>query len=82
LPSNQRSINPSDLFAWIVAHTPDNAEAVFIGGNGFRTVGVISALEADLQRPVLTANSVLLWALLHAARTAARPTNYGSLFAL
>ena len=82
LPSNQRSISPADLFAWIVAHTPDNAEAVFIGGNGFRTVGVISTLEADLQRPVLTANSVLLWALLHAARTAARPTNYGRLFAL
>ncbi|WP_405071785.1 hypothetical protein OG558_21115 [Kribbella sp. NBC_01510] len=43
---------------------------------------MISTLEADLQRPVLTANSVLLWALLHAARTAARPTNYGRLFAL
>jgi maleate isomerase len=82
LPSNQRSINPADLFAWIIAHTPDNAEAVFIGGNGLRSVGVISALEADLQRPVLTANSVLLWSLLHASRTAARPTNYGRLFAL
>ncbi|HET6987596.1 MAG TPA: maleate cis-trans isomerase [Kribbella sp.] len=82
LPSNQRSINPADLFAWIMEHTPNNAEAVFIGGNGFRTVGVISALEADLQRPVLTANSTLLWSLLYAARTTARPTNYGRLFTL
>jgi maleate isomerase len=80
LPSNQRSINPAELFGWVVEHTPDSAEAVFIGGNGFRTVGVIAALEEDLQRPVLTANTCLLWGLLHAARTAARPTGYGALF--
>jgi maleate isomerase len=80
LPSSQRSINPSELFAWVAEHTPDNAEAIFLGGNGFRTVGGIAALEEDLQRPVLTANSCLLWALLHAAHTAARPTAYGALF--
>ena len=82
LPSNQRSINPPELYAWITKHTPDEAEAVFIGGNGFRSVGIISALEQDLRRPVLTANSALLWALLQAAGTAARPTNYGRLFTL
>jgi maleate isomerase len=80
LPSSQRSINPSELFAWVVEHTPDNAEAVFLGGNGFRTVGIISTLEADLHRPVITANSALLWALLNAAGTTARPTTYGKLF--
>jgi maleate isomerase len=82
LPSNQRSINPSELFAWIVKHTPIEADAVFIGGNGFRTVGIISALEQDLRRPVLTANSSLLWGLLHAAGSAATPTTYGRLFTL
>lgn len=80
LPSNQRSINPSELFTWVVEHTPDNAEAVFLGGNGFRTVGIISTLEADLQRPVVTANSALLWALLHNTHTTARPSTYGQLF--
>ena len=82
LPSSQRSINPAELFSWVVANTPNNAEAVFIGGNGFRTVGVIAALEEDLQRPVLTANASLLWGLLHAAQTAARPSGYGTLFRL
>jgi maleate isomerase len=82
LPSSQRSINPSDLFGWIVEHTPDEAEAVFVGGNGFRAVGVVSALEEDLERPVLTANSCLLWSLLRAARSAARPNGYGELFRL
>ena len=80
LPSNQRSINPSELFAWITSHTPDDAEAVFIGGNGFRTVGIIAALEQDLHRPVLTANQSLLWGLLQAANSAAKPTDYGQLF--
>jgi maleate isomerase len=80
LPSNQRSINPSELFAWIVTHTPAAADAVFIGGNGFRAVGVIAALEEDLDRPVITANSALLWGLLQAAHSATRPTTYGRLF--
>jgi maleate isomerase len=79
LPSGQRSINPAELFSWIVTHTPDQAEAVVVGGNGFRAVGIIAALEEDLQRPVVTANSALLWALLRAAGTAARPTDYGAL---
>jgi maleate isomerase len=79
LPSSQRGINPSELFAWIIEHTPDEADAVFIGGNGFRSVGIVSTLEEDLHRPVLTANSALLWGLLQAAGTAARPTAYGRL---
>ena len=48
LPSNQRSINPSELFEWILAHTPDSSQAVFVGGNGLRSVGVIAALEEEL----------------------------------
>jgi maleate isomerase len=80
LPSSQRSINPSELYAWIRQHTPDEVDAVFIGGNGFRSVGIIAALEEDLRRPVLTANSSLLWGLLQAAGAAATPINYGMLF--
>jgi maleate isomerase len=80
LPSNQRSINPPEVYDWILLHTPDEAEAVFIGGNGFRTVGVIAALEEDLGRPVLTANQVLLWGMLRAAKSHARPDGYGALF--
>ena len=67
LPSDQRAITPEQLHAWAVSHVPTHAEALVIGGNGFRSVGIISALEADLQRPVLTANQVLFWAALRAA---------------
>jgi maleate isomerase len=80
LPSSQRSINPPELYDWIVTHTPDEADAVFIGGNGFRSVGVIAALEEDLGRPVLTANQVLLWGMLRAAKSHTMPRGYGVLF--
>jgi maleate isomerase len=82
LPSNQRAIHPGQLFEWVRYHIPPQAEAVFIGGNGFRAVGVIAALEEDLQIPVLTANQVLLWDLLRLAGTRVPVTGYGQLFAV
>ncbi|MCX5376704.1 aspartate/glutamate racemase family protein [Streptomyces sp. NBC_00091] len=67
LPSGQALIRPEALYGWVLEQVPDGAEAVVVGGNGFRAVGVIGALEAELGRPVLTANQVLLWAALRAA---------------
>ena len=67
LPSDQAQITPADLYGWVCAHTPADAEAVVIGGNGFRAVGTIAALEQTLERPVVTANQALLWAALKAA---------------
>jgi maleate isomerase len=80
LPSSQRSINPSELYQWVREHCPSSADAVFIGGNGFRAVSVIEALEQDLGRPVLTANQVLLWRALQAVGSALRPVGYGQVF--
>jgi maleate isomerase len=82
LPSNQRSINPSELYEWVLAHTPASAQAVFVGGNGFRSVGVIAALEEELARPVLTANQVLLWGMLRAIRSRVSLHGYGRLFSV
>ncbi len=67
LPSDQRAITPEALHAWVAAEAPADADAVVIGGNGFRAVGAIEAIEADLGIPVVTANQALLWALLRAA---------------
>ena len=81
LPSDQSRITPDALHAWVVANRPDDAEAVVIGGNGFGAVGVITPLEAELDRSILSANQALLWAALRAA--GADPSvvvGYGSLF--
>ena len=81
LPSEQRAIHPGQLFEWARARVPPRAEAVFIGGNGFRAVGVISALEEDLGVPVLTANQVLFWRLLRLAGARMPVAGYGRLLA-
>jgi maleate isomerase len=81
LPSDQAKITPADLHSWAMEHVPGEADAVAIGGNGFRAVGAIEALEKDLGRPVVTANQALFWAALAAAGAGPRQiTGYGRLF--
>ena len=82
LESDQKEITPSDLHAWVSEHVSStDADAVVFGGNGFRTVGVIAALEEDLGRFVLTANQVLLWAALRTTDAdAGSVSDYGRLF--
>jgi maleate isomerase len=79
LPSDQRRIEPEPLYEWLRAHVPDRADGVFVGGNGFRAVGVIEAAEVALHRPVATANQCLLWHLLWLAGARERPSGYGRL---
>lgn len=81
LPSDQRAITPEALYAWVLEQKPDRADVIVIGGNGFRAVGVIAALEEALDRPVLTANQVLFWAALRAAGAdPSQVTAYGRIF--
>src|SRR4051812_34258043 len=81
LPSDQSRITPSDLYDQVCRHTPDDADAVVIGGNGLRAVGAIAALEQTLERPVLTANQALLWAALTAAGAdTSAVAGYGRIF--
>jgi maleate isomerase len=80
LPSDQQAIQPEQLFNWVRTHVPAEAEAVFIGGNGFRAVSVIKALEDSLDRPVLTANQVAFWCALRLSGTRAPVTSYGRIF--
>jgi maleate isomerase len=80
VPSEQRAINPGQLFEWIREQVPVGADAVAIGGNGLRAVGIIQALEEDVDLPVLTANQVLLWHLLRLSGTHVPIAGYGRLF--
>src|SRR5262245_39931738 len=80
LPRDPRRIEPYAVYEWISRHVPDDAEAVFIGGNGFRAAGAIAALEAELGRSVLTSNQVLLWNLLGQAGVDFQVSGYGRLF--
>jgi maleate isomerase len=79
LPSDPQAIRPSDLYEWIRMRVSDRAEAVLIGGNGLRAVGVINALEEALNRPVLTANQVAFWQALLLTGTDVSIVNYGQI---
>jgi maleate isomerase len=59
---------PYDTTAKLVRDTdrPD-AEAVFVSCTNLPTYDVITALEAELGKPVLTANQVTIWAALGVA---------------
>jgi maleate isomerase len=80
LPNNPRDVHPGTLFEWARANVPAGADAVFVGGNGFRAVGMIEALEEDLKRPVLTANQVLFWYALRRTGSNVRVAGYGRIF--
>jgi maleate isomerase len=71
----------AEVFDFVASHTPSGAEAILVGGNGLRVVGVIQALEARLRKPVLSANQVLFWNALRAVSNAPRVANYGRIFA-
>lgn len=80
LPSGQGNIHPGALHRWMCANVA-GADLVLVGGNGFRAVGMVHAVEADTGVAVVTANTALLW---HTLSTLGRPTNvvtnYGRLF--
>ncbi len=67
------------LYAQIRAACPTSADGVLIAGTGFRCVGIIEALERDLQRPVVTANQASLWRCLRLSGVRTPATGYGSL---
>ena len=79
LPSGQLVIQSGPLFEWVRTHVPDNADAVYIGGNGFRAIGAINSLEVELGRPVLTANQVALWQALSFIDVQISVPRYGQL---
>jgi maleate isomerase len=82
LPSDQKKITPSDLHAWVSEQiSTTDAETIVFGGNGFRTVGAIAALEEDLGRSVVTPNQALLWAALRMTDAdVGSVSDYGRLF--
>jgi len=81
LPHDSFRVEPATVYEWVSRHVSDAAEAVFIGGSGFRAAAAIQRLETAIGRPVLTSNQVLLWNLLSQAGDRFDVAGYGRLFA-
>lgn len=63
----------------VIANCPDDADSVLMIGTGLRCVGIIDAVEAALDRPVITANQASLWRCLRLAGVEASIDGYGAL---
>jgi maleate isomerase len=79
-PNLGTEVNPAELYDWVRKHASSNVDGVFIAGNGWRTIGVIAALEKDLGRPVLTADQAPFWYALRLAGVGAAVEEYGQVF--
>lgn len=80
LPSGQKHVTPKALYEWIASQiTNTKAEAVFVGGNGQRAIGIIDMVERNFDLKMITANQVLYWAALRAAGIPTQSEGYGQL---
>jgi maleate isomerase len=80
LVNDPSRIEPDAIVEWISRHMSDDAEAVFIGGTGFRAARAIELLEERLEHPVLESNQVLLWSILARLEADIEGEGYGRLF--
>ncbi|MEV6847330.1 hypothetical protein [Actinoplanes sp. NPDC051411] len=80
LPEDPRRVEPAMVVEWVARHLSHRAEAVFLGGNGFRAARAIQPLERRTGRLVLEANQVLLWSVLESAGALPAVGGFGMLF--
>ena len=79
LPRDPARARPELVVDWVSRHLSDDAEAVFLGGNGLRAASAVEPLERRTGRPVLEANQVLLWSILAATQAGLDIGAYGRL---
>lgn len=79
LPNDPDRIEPAAVVDWIADHLSPHAEAVVIGGNGFRAARAVQALESRIGRVVIEANQALLRSVLDSVGTTIAVDGFGRL---
>ena len=79
LPNDPAHIDPQRVIEWVEHHVEDQAEAVFLAGNGFRAAGAVEELELRTGRLILEANQALLWGIFAATGAGWDVTGHGRL---
>ena len=65
-----------------IANRHDDADAYFLSCTTIRSTPVISALERDLGKPVITSNQALAWHALRKGNVKDQMSGFGELFAI
>jgi maleate isomerase len=80
IESAQGEVDARELADWVAGHVTDQADTVFFGGSGLRTIGIIADLEERLALSVVSANQAAFW-LASSLIGAPQPSmRYGRLF--
>ena len=79
LPNDPDQIRPAMVVEWVSQQLSNRAEAVVLGGNGFRAAGAVQELEDRHGRLVLEANQVLLWSVLRSVDVSVDIEGFGGL---
>ncbi|WP_218927799.1 MULTISPECIES: hypothetical protein [Halomonadaceae] len=69
-----------EVFDFVKSVDHPDASAIFISCTNFRTVGVIEALEAELGKPIISANQASFWHCLELQGIYGARAGYGRLF--
>lgn len=74
------TLTPDQVLEFARAHDHPDADAVLIPDTAMHTIGVLSQLEMELGKPVLTANQVTIWEGLRLAGFTDKQEALGALF--
>jgi maleate isomerase len=79
-PGDMASLTPSQWYDFVCEHKNPDAQAYFISCTAIRSAEVISALESELGRPVITSNQAIAWHCLRTQKIPDIVPLYGTLF--
>jgi maleate cis-trans isomerase len=75
------ALEPAFLARFVHDNATAAADAYFLSCTALRSAGVITKLEAELSRPVITSNQAAVWYALASAGVQGNPAAFGRLFA-
>ena len=69
-------VTPESVIELTMASDHDDAQAIFLSCTGLRSLEVVPELEARLDKPVLSANAVTMWAAARSFGAVPRPLDH------
>lgn len=79
-PGDMAKLPAQDWFDFAVKHRNSAADAYFISCTAIRSAEVITQIEAELNRPVVTSNQAIAWHCLRSQGISDDVPGFGSLF--
>lgn len=72
-------ISPETVYNLVRQTVVPGIDGIFISCTGFRSIEVLSAIEADMGLPVISSNQALLWNMLRVKGFKTKITGFGTL---